>query len=201
MVEHHQVGVGGFSTYHGSGFFVARSCGADLGMVSEMKTNLISRQNALFGLTIALIVHAVLYYVVFLRKEWLPADRWFQVLALEVKDAEPGQDPAIVFQRDILLDTPGTFISIVTRHSGKDDRLGTYYCFGQGGSVYVADRKLPPSAVNLSWIMNREGNPCEFSPGVYRLTIVWTMTPEGYPAKVITKESNYFTVQKKEETP
>ena len=152
------------------------------------------KSNPFIGAATAIAVSAVIYVAYDYWKSIEPASNWLRVDEIVVRDAQIGEDPRIVYRREILRDYPATFIASVFRFADKTDPIGKFYCSGQGGSNYKAGRKLPPSAITLSWLMNRESNPCIFTRGLYRLTISYTITPDGYPPKVFSVDSNYFLV-------
>lgn len=152
------------------------------------------KDNATTGVALGAAVAFAVYVGLQYWKQYEPASNWLEIESIGIRDAELGEDPRMVFRRNILRDFPATFIASVFRFPSKTDSVGTFYCSGQGGSNYKTGRKLPPSALTLSWIMNRENNPCKFERGIYRLTVSYTIMPDGYPPKGLTVDSNYFVV-------
>lgn len=159
----------------------------------------VAQYTALNGITIALLIYVSWSWLAWHRLEDTPATDWIAVNALTVDDTITGRDPRIVYRRDILKDFAGTFNATVYQYANSEDRTGTVYCQGNGGSDYKAGRDLPPKAASLSWVMNREAMPCQFENGIYKLVITWLIYPDHYPAKMLRVESNFFKVSETEE--
>jgi hypothetical protein len=151
-------------------------------------------QSALAGIALALIAYVAISIGWYQWTSLAPASRWFEVQSLFIADAVEGGDPVVTYTRVIKEDIHAEFTVSITRHEGAEDRTGTVYCTGEGSANYVAGRELPPAGTSLAWLMNREGSPCVFLPGIYRARGVWQLSPPGYPVKQITVDSNYFTV-------
>lgn len=149
------------------------------------------------GAAVAFAAHVAVQY----WKAWEPATNWLEIEALSIRDAAVGEDPRLVFRRNIKRDFPATYIVSLFRFENEADTTGTFYCSGQGGSYYKAGRKLPPAAITLSWLMGRETNPCQMGRGIYRATVTYTITPDGYQPKVLSVDSNYFVVPPQQEPP
>ncbi len=127
-------------------------------------------------------------------KNYLPATAWMEITEFHVDDAQPGDDPRITYARTFKADVSGTWAVNVLRYRNDKDLLGTIYCAGSGVATYKKDRDLPPTATKLSWLMRREGRECYFEPGIYRAVVTVILSPDGYPTKVVERESNYFLV-------
>jgi hypothetical protein len=147
------------------------------------------RYNAAIGITGALAAAALsLWYVAPQGSDFI------DLRELTIEDSSTGEDPRILYHRDIHRDFDGTWIVTISRHRDNYDTKGYVACTGNGAASYKMDRDLPPSATNLSWLMQREDRPCRFDPGTYRaeLSIV-TQTLFGPMHTGIT--SNYFIVK------
>jgi len=150
--------------------------------------------NAIVGIALGGAMAWAGYVAIQYWKAFEPATNWLHIDMISIRDANPGEDPRIAYKREILRDFPATYIATVFRFEDKADTTGTFYCSGNGGSTYKKGRKLPPAALTLSWLMNREARPCILERGIYRVTITYTITPDGYSNKVLTVDSNYFVV-------
>lgn len=146
------------------------------------------------GITFGVLAALMGYVAIQTWKAMTPGEDWIEIKNLYVEDAQPGEDPRIVYDRVLHHDTPGQWAVNVFRYEDEKDVIGTVYCSGSGVSTYKAGRALPPTATRLSWLMGREDRPCVLAKGVYRATITIIITPDGYQAKTIEKESNYFLV-------
>lgn len=158
-----------------------------------------NRNNAAIGVSIGTALAVCAVYGVNLWKAWKPGEDWVAINRLIIADTEVGGDPRIIYDRDLKADAPGTWSVNVFRHSDKNDTVGVLYCPGSGQATYKAGRPLPPDAIHLSWLMDRN---CHFDRGTYRAVVTFIINPPGYPTKVVEKESNYFVVPPpKEESP
>lgn len=154
----------------------------------------ISRTGAGLGITMGVLCAVVGFIAMQAWKDAAPASDWMEIGVLHIEDAQPGDDPRINYDRTFKIDTPGTWAVNVFRYRDEKDAVGTIYCSGSGVTTYKAGRELPPAATNLSWLMGREDRPCVFGRGAYKAVVTVIITPDGYPAKIIEKESNYFLV-------
>ena len=146
--------------------------------------------NAIAGISLALLSVTAGSAGLQFWREQRPATDWIEITQFIVRDALPGEDPRIVYERTIYQDTPADWRVTVSRFDG-DNTIGTTYCVGPGVANYVKDRKLPPDAIHLSWLM---GKDCHFIDGTYRVTVTITVFPHGYLPKVLTYDSNYFLI-------
>lgn len=159
-----------------------------------MRPRRLSMTGARAGIISGVLAALVAYAAMQIRADLLPATDWMEITELHVDDAMPGEDPRIVYARTFYQDSPGNWAVNVFRYRDDKDVIGTVYCSGSGVATYKAGRELPPAATRLSWLMGREGSPCTFARGTYKAVVTVTVTPPGYPSKIIEKESNYFLV-------
>ena len=97
-------------------------------------------------------------------------DEWFVVSAFSVPDHKAGEDPVIVFEREIKRPLAGQW-SVETQIRKSNGRFTTV-CRGSGLSHYSPDENLPPGGVTLSWFRGL----CHAGEGQYRLQVVWQFT-------------------------
>jgi hypothetical protein len=162
-------------------------------VVAEMK-KLHHLDSAAIGIALAVAVYIVGSLAWQQWRSFAPASNWFSVEGIFIADAVEGVDPVVTYSRTIHQDVHAEFTVSITRHAGPLDTTGTVFCSGQGSANYVAGRVLPPAGTSLAWLMNRENNPCKFTPGTYRARTVWVLSPDGFPDKQLTVDSNYFIV-------
>lgn len=131
-----------------------------------------------------------------------PGTDWLEIIQLNISDAEPGGDPRLAYGRDIKMTAPGTWSVNIFRHRNEKDDIGTVYCSGSGQATYKAGRELPPAATKLSWLIGKPlTGECALTDGIYKAVVTVVITPDGFPTKVVERESNYFVVPPKEPTP
>jgi hypothetical protein len=127
------------------------------------------------------------------RFDSIPPTEWFEVSELFVPDHEVGDDPLVVYDREIKTPFQGFKAVEVERRDGSLDRerfLAS--CVGSGLDFYNPDDSLDPASVTWSWFI---GRPCVVPPGTYRLVATWDMrSPEFDPVKRYKVLSNVFTV-------
>lgn len=123
------------------------------------------------------------------EREALPVERWYVVRGVFVPDFVQGEDPFIVYDREIRQPFQATWI--VEMHP-VGDANDFAICTGSGSNYYEPKETLPDSGVKLfAFYM---GKKCDVPPGEYILETRWTLTPAGFPAKTLQKSSNIFTI-------
>jgi hypothetical protein len=152
------------------------------------------RTNAGLGIALGVAAAVVGWIGLGIWKDPTPGTDWIEIADLRIEDTLPGGDPRITYSRAIKADVYGVWTVNVFRHADGKDRIGTIYCWGTGAAAYQAGHELPPDATHLSWLVGPNGKPCHFGNGIYRAVVTIELKPEGYPVKVVTKESNYFLV-------
>lgn len=123
------------------------------------------------------------------QRDLVPALAWFQVNEVFVPDHEMGQDPVLVYDRNVLEPFEGFVITEVQRQA--DSGVWITVCSGTTIRSFDPGELIENNTVSWSWFI---GNACEVRPGAYRLRITYTMTRIGWPAKRTFVLSNQFVV-------
>lgn len=119
----------------------------------------------------------------------LPVERWYVVWGVFVPDFVEGEDPFIVYDREIRQPFQASWIVEMHPVGAPNDFA---VCTGSGANYYEPKETLPDTGVRLfAFYMDKR---CDVPPGKYVLESRWTLMPEGYPVKVLQKSSNIFTV-------
>lgn len=130
-----------------------------------------------------------------------PATNWVRVYALDVDDAEVGEDPQLV-RVDRHFKFPGTMsmdweVSIFRRDAVGNEQ---FLCAGRGfSSNYSSTSKVHTPVPVLAWWAGVK-NPARscatwpFPTGETCMRTKWTFTPKGYPEKEYSApETCWFT--------
>lgn len=121
-------------------------------------------------------------------KEAIPATEWFSVRNISVPDFVKGEDPAVIYDREVKQPFSGTWNVEVHPVSAAVDYP---VCTGSGTNLYKPNEALPEKGVTLSWLV---GRVCNLSEGQYNLEVNYELRPRGYPAKQYSATSNIFRV-------
>jgi len=159
---------------------------------------MMQHRSTLTALIVGLLIAVNIQVGLRFWRDGYPASDWINIEGLIVRDADPGGDPGIIYQRTIKQDVAGTWIVMVRKFRDETDRVGVAYCAATGGANYKAGAVLPPAATKLSWLM--DGKDCSLMPGIYRADITLTLSPDGQRSKIETESSNYFFVPKRSVT-
>lgn len=122
-----------------------------------------------------------------------PATDWFSVRNISVPDFVEGEDPIIIYDRDIKKSFNATWSVEV---HGATASTNYPICTGSGNNKYQPGETLPEQGVRLSWFVGRI-ECVHVPPGKYNLEINYEIRPPGYPTKIYTATSNIFTVAPK----
>lgn len=123
------------------------------------------------------------------RRDAVPASEWFAIKEVFVPDHVMGEDPQMIYDREILQPFRGFWIVEVQERSAGT--LSYTACTGSGVNDYDLDDHLPGDTVDLSWFVGRE---CKLAPGAYRLRVSIDKSRPGWPVKHTLAYSNLFTV-------
>lgn len=123
-----------------------------------------------------------------IKREETPARNWFLVRNVNVPDFIEGEDPLIVYDREISKHFFATW-NVEIREINSNGEINI--CEGSGSSSYEPSDKLPHPGVRLSWYI---GKDCHLKPGTYVMQTTWEMRPPGYPTKETSFTSNQFEV-------
>lgn len=118
----------------------------------------------------------------------LPASDWLTVNNISVPDFVQGEDPAVIYDREIKKVFSGTW-NVEVHGSTASNNYAV--CSGSGTNLYKPEEALPESGVTLSWLI---GRICDLPEGQYNLEANWEIRPEGYPPKQYAATSNIFRV-------
>lgn len=123
------------------------------------------------------------------QREVVPSSAWFQVNEIFVPDHRQGQDPILVYDRNVIEPFEGFVIIEVQEQSSKGFWVST--CSGSTIRDFSPGEIIQNNTVTWSWFV---GSQCEPRAGVFRLRVTYTMTRPGWPAKRVFVLSNAFTV-------
>lgn len=144
-------------------------------------------------LAVAIAISGILFWYGHDRsvKRDTPATDWFSVRNISVPDFIEGDDPIIIYDRDIKKPFSATWS--VEAH-GATASTNYAICTGSGTNKYEPGETLPESGVKLSWFIGKE---CSLPEGAYNLEVNYEIRPAGYPPKVYTATSNIFNIAPK----
>jgi hypothetical protein len=117
-----------------------------------------------------------------------PVDNFFQINNVSVPNFIEGEDPNIIYDRQVKKPFYATWNVEIHRAGEATDYA---YCTGNGTNLYTPKEQLPDAGVKLSWFV---GKICNLPPGQYTAQTNWEIRPEGYPTKQATYSSNLFRV-------
>jgi hypothetical protein len=137
-----------------------------------------------FGL--ALITNVVWQWAVDAGKEATPTSEWFVVRKINVATAKQGDNPSVVYDREIKKPFTGDWIVEIVRT--KDEFT---ICTGSGTNRYEPKDALPKAGVDLIWLV---GKDCKLPVGEYTLQAHWKVKPDDYPEKSLRIVSDIFEV-------
>lgn len=115
-------------------------------------------------------------------------ERWFVVRNISIPDHAEGEDPLIVYDRDVR--GAATINRIVEIHVVAEEKIHPI-CTGSRLNRYELNVNQPVVGKPLSWFV---GKDCKLKPGQYVAKAYWEVRPDGYPAKHTWLTSNVFTV-------
>jgi hypothetical protein len=124
------------------------------------------------------------------QKDQVSVSEWFVVNEIFVPDHVQGENPLIVYDREIRVDVRGFWLVEVQRRD--IDGLTYTACSGPGVNDYEITDIIPDQTVTWEWFI---GRPCVVDPGVYRLRVRYDFTRSGWPAKQLVVLSNVFTIR------
>ena len=130
-------------------------------------------------------VEAVFFYSI-------PASRWFEVESIGVADAASGEPHRVEVDRRIKQAFTASWTVTVRR---EVEEGYAPVCARSGRSDYLPDSVFPVDT-DINWWMNIPPGPScpDLAVGRYILTMVWIISVEGMPPKVVREESNVFEV-------
>ena len=122
----------------------------------------------------------------------VPASEWFEVSEIFVPDHRVGDNPEIVYDREIRVGHRGFWVVEVQKVS-PGDRAGVFQtaCTGSGVNDYDLDDVLVDDTVSWSWFL---GRPCRVAEGTYRIQLTRDMMIPDWPVKKTKDWSNTFKV-------
>lgn len=123
------------------------------------------------------------------RRASAPASDWFVINEVFVPDHAQGDDPEILYTREVREPFRGFWI-VEVQERGVEN-LSYAACTGSGVNDYDLDDHIPAGQVSLSWFVGRD---CKLKPGLYRLRVSVDMSRPGWPVKQVLAMSNLFTV-------
>lgn len=129
----------------------------------------------------------------------LPITDWFQVNQIAVQTTTVGQEPNILYDREIKKPFRATYTVRLERVS--EDNSIELMCTGSDTVDYKTNTGIP-SVVTLTWFLGHECNVYyknhfqSFLPiGQYRLTVTWRIFRLGYEEVELEAHSNLFTIK------
>ncbi len=117
-----------------------------------------------------------------------PTDTFFEIKNVSVPNFIEGENPFIVYDRQIKKTFTGYWNVEAHMLAGSTDYN---YCSGSGSALYTPKETLPKVGVSLEWFI---GKDCHLTAGQWVLQANWEIHAEGYPPKFQTYTSNIFTV-------
>lgn len=118
----------------------------------------------------------------------VPSEAFFEVKNVSVPDFIEGENPLIVYDRQVKKTFYGAWNVEVHQVGGETDYA---YCSGSGANKYEPKEQLPKVGVKFDWFIGKE---CHLPAGQYILQVNWEIHPDGYPPKFQTFTSNIFRV-------
>lgn len=119
----------------------------------------------------------------------VPAEAWFRVNEVYVPDFHEGENPKIIYDRQVIEPFRGFYVVEVQKQ--LNNGLWWSACSGSGVSDYEVGEAIPQNTVRWDWYISR---PCHVEPGTYRLRSSWELRRPGWPAKQLINLSNEFHV-------
>jgi hypothetical protein len=127
-------------------------------------------------------------------KEEKPAEEWFVVKNIAVPNFIEGDDPLMIYDREVKLPFDATWNVIISRVGVPTlDPV----CSGSGHHNYEPRTKMPEAGVTMSFFVGDDAwRNCsnKMKEGQYSLRVSYEMRPEGYPVKHLSYSSNLFRV-------
>jgi len=119
-----------------------------------------------------------------------PVSDYFEA-SVSVPNFKAGEDPLVVYDRQIKITFTGGFVVEVKSVEGASTA-----CFGGlSGVRYTAGEVLDPTVPTLTWyVANPRDCTKSLKPGRYYLETNYTISSENSPDKHLTTVSNVFTV-------
>ncbi len=118
----------------------------------------------------------------------VPAESFFEVKSVSVPDFIEGDNPLIVYDRQIKKTFYGYWNVEVHSLLGSSEFT---VCTGSGQNKYEPKESLPKVGVKLDWYLGKE---CHLPSGQYVLQTNWEIHADGYPPKFATFTSNIFRI-------
>lgn len=121
-----------------------------------------------------------------------PIENIFEVQKVIVPDFIYGEDPPIVYDRQIKRSFIGDFV--VELKSPSQDKA---ICFGGGTGFKYAAGEQHKDDITLAWYLNTRDlyTTCrDITPGQYYLETNYTIHIEGFPDRHLTNLSNVFEI-------
>jgi hypothetical protein len=127
-----------------------------------------------------------------LAKEAKPSTDWFEVNILVIPDFSIGEDPKIVYSRNIKQPFNGSWTVDIIHVTDN-----SIVCYNSEKRDYTPGRTLSPEGIKISWFFSSvkwENCSSSLSPGQYTLRASWILEPAGYPVKNYAVSSNVFRI-------
>lgn len=112
----------------------------------------------------------------------------FMTASITVPSFHQGQDPAIIYDRDISRDFRASWLVEVQEVRAR--RTQSTPCSGSGVNEYAKGQEIPEAVALFKWYMGKSA-PCALPPGEYQLLTVWRLTT----GQVIKARSNIFRIK------
>lgn len=146
----------------------------------------------IFGAVGGVLIAGVIYSYMVSVKNAAPPTEWFAVKDISVPDFVQGDDPPVIYNRQILKPFYGDWS--VEIH-GTNESTDYAICAGSGSAYYEPKENLPDTGVSMSWFFGYEAwKGCSLNDGQYVLQTHWKIRPIGYPEKEYSMTSNIFRV-------
>lgn len=124
-------------------------------------------------------------------RETAPASDFFEVSDVRIPDHAEGDDPLVLYLRDIHRDFTGDwFITLF-----PEDRPTRIACDGAGRFRYRSNVELSDNQMPLSRFI---GKQCGLPAGCYFGLARWEIRPDGFPMKELEKRIPEFCVSYKQ---
>lgn len=124
-------------------------------------------------------------------KRSAPAENWMDVKSVVVHPTFEGSAPLLTVVRVIKKNFIGEWSATVRRFTPGGVEV---VCAATGAAEYKVESVFPKD-LNLDWWTFPV--KCSLPVGTYRLDMVWTIKPDGYPEKHLIRDSNVFEVRPK----
>lgn len=115
-----------------------------------------------------------------------PISQWFHPIELSVPNYRDGENPYIIYKREVLRDfTAGWSVEVMR----VNDTGVAFVCSWYGQHVYSTGDHAEVMKVKRFIAPN-----CELPPANYKIVLSWRIYRDGFPDANLKLESNVFTV-------